>query len=308
MPNIDANGISLHYEARGNPADPPIVLVMGLGVQMIVWPDPFCQMLVERGFYVVRFDNRDAGLSTQLDALGTPNIALQYMRYMMGLSVAAPYSLDDMAADTSALIGQLGLQRVHLVGASMGGMIAQNLAASLPSRVASLTSIMSTTGRRSLPKASWRTMRAILSRPAKPNDLKAAVERMMYVVNTISSRTHRPDQDRLRALCELHVARRNNPAGAARQIAAIAASDDRTKIVRQIKVPTLILHGDQDELVPYPAGLETARAIREGGGDARSVIVEGMGHDLPEPLWPRLVEEIAQHCQAADAAANKKDA
>lgn len=306
MPNIDANGISLHYEARGNPEHPPIVLVMGLGVQMILWPELFCEMLVDRGFYVVRFDNRDAGLSTQLNELGTPNIPLQYMRYMMGLGVKAPYSLDDMAMDTSALIGTLGLPRVHLVGASMGGMIAQNLAASLPSRVASLTSIMSTTGRRSLPKASWRTMRAILSRPAKPNDIQAAVERMMYVINTISSRTYQPDQQRLRALCELHVSRRNNPPGGARQIAAIAASDDRTKIVRQIKVPTLVLHGDQDELIPYPAGLETARAIREGGGDARSVIVEGMGHDLPEPLWPRLVDEIAQHCQAAEAAADKK--
>jgi proline iminopeptidase len=247
-------------------------------------------------------------LSTQLDWLGTPNIPLQYLRYMMGLSVKAPYSLDDMAMDTSALIGALGLPRVHLVGASMGGMIAQNLAASLPSRVASLTSIMSTTGRRSLPKASWRTMRAILSRPAKPKDVQAAVERMMYVLNTISSQTYRPDQARLRALCEQHVARRNNPPGGARQIAAIAASDDRTKIVRQIKVPTLVLHGDQDELIPYPAGLETARAIREGGGEARAVIVEGMGHDLPEPLWPRLADEIAQHCQAADDASAKKEA
>jgi proline iminopeptidase len=181
----------------------------------------------------------------------------------------------------------------------MGGMIAQNLAASRPSRVASLTSIMSTTGRRSLPKASWRTMRAILSRPASPKDPVAAVERMMFVVNTISSRTYRPDQARLQALCEQHVARRNNPPGGARQIAAIAASDDRTKIVRQIKVPTLVLHGDEDELIPYPAGLETARVIREGGGDARAVIIEGMGHDLPEPLWGRLADEISAHCQAA---------
>jgi proline iminopeptidase len=301
MPNIDANGISLHYEARGNREHPAIVLVMGLGVQMILWPEPFCQMLVERGFYVVRFDNRDAGLSTQLNSLGSPNIPLQYMRYIMGLKVKAPYSIDDMAADTAALIDALALPHAHLVGASMGGMIAQNLAAALPARVASLTSIMSTTGRRSLPKASWRTMRAILSRPASPRDPRAAVERMMFVVNTISSRTHRPDQARLRTLCEQHVARQNNPPGGARQIAAIAASDDRTKIVRQIKVPTLVLHGDEDELIPYPAGLETARVIREGGGEARAVIIAGMGHDLPEPLWGRLADEIAAHCQVADA-------
>ena len=301
MPNIDANGISLHYESMGRDEDPPIVLVMGLGVQMILWPDPLCRMLVDRGFRVVRFDNRDAGMSTQLNYLGTPNIALEYVRFMMGMKVRSPYTLDDMAADTSALIGALGLQRVHLVGASMGGMIAQNLAASTPSRLASLTSIMSTTGRRSLPKPTWRAMRAILSRPAKAGDVEGAIRRMMYVINTIGSRTYPPDQTRLRALCEQHILRGNNPPGGARQITAIAAGDDRTSIVRQIKVPTLVSHGDEDELVPYVAGLETARAIQEGGGSASSIIVEGMGHDLPEPLWARLAAEIAAHCQAAMA-------
>ena len=301
MPNIDVNGISLHYESMGRDEDPPIVLVMGLGVQMILWPDPLCQMLVDRGFRVVRFDNRDAGMSTQLDHLGTPNTALEYVRFMMGMKVRSPYTLDDMAADTSALIGALGLQRVHLVGASMGGMIAQNLAASVPSHFASLTSIMSTTGRRSLPKPSLRAMRALLTRPAKPGDVEGAIRRMMYVINTIGSRTYPPDQTRLRALCARHILRGNNPPGGARQIAAIAAGDDRTSIVRQIKVPTLVIHGDEDELVPYPAGLETARAIREGGGSASSIIVEGMGHDLPEPLWERLADEIAAHCQAAMA-------
>ena len=301
MPNIDANGISLHYQSMGREDDPTIMLVMGLGVQMILWPDAFCQMLVDRGFRVVRFDNRDAGMSTQLNDLRAPNIAVEYVRFMLGMSVRAPYSIDDMATDTAALIGALGLAHVHLVGASMGGMIAQNLAASLPSRVASLTSIMSTTGRRSLPKAKWRTMRALLSRPAKPGDIEGAIRRMMFIVNAISSRTYPPDQVKLRKICEQHVLRGNNPLGGARQIAAIAASDDRTRIVRQIKVPTLVIHGDEDYLIPYPAGLETARAIREGGGSATSVIVEGMGHDLPEPLWPRLAALIGMHCQDAMA-------
>ena len=301
MPNIDANGISLHYQSMGREDDPTIMLVMGLGVQMILWPDAFCQMLVDRGFRVVRFDNRDAGMSTQLNDLRAPNIAVEYVRFMLGMSVRAPYSIDDMATDTAALIGALGLAHVHLVGASMGGMIAQNLAASLPSRVASLTSIMSTTGRRSLPKAKWRTMRALLSRPAKPGDIEGAIRRMMFIVNAISSRTYPPDQVKLRKICEQHVLRGNNPLGGARQIAAIAASDDRTRIVRQIKVPTLVIHGDEDYLIPYPAGLETARAIREGGGSATSVIVEGMGHDLPEPLWPRLAALIGTHCQDAMA-------
>ncbi len=299
MPEIDANGIRLHYESIGRDSDPPIVLVMGLAVQMILWPDPFCKMLAERGFRVVRFDNRDVGLSTHLNHLGTPNIPLEYARYLLGMRVRSRYSLDDMATDTLALIGQLGLSRVHLVGASMGGMVAQNLAASVPARVASLTSIMSTTGRRSLPKAKWLAMRAILTPPAKRGDTEGAITRMMHVLRVIGSQTYPPDETRLRDICERHVRRSYNPAGAARQLVAIAAAGDRTRIVRQIKVPTLVIHGDQDPLVPYPAGLETARAIREGGGSANSVIVEGMGHDLPEPLWPRLVDEIVAHCQAS---------
>ncbi len=306
MPEIDANGICLHYESIGRDSDPPIVLVMGLAVQMILWPDPFCKMLAERGFRVVRFDNRDVGLSSHLNHLGTPNIPLEYARYLLGMRVRSRYSLDDMATDTAALIGQLGLSRVHLVGASMGGMVAQNLAASVPARVASLTSIMSTTGRRSLPKAKWRAMRAILTPLAKRGDTEGAITRMMHVIRVIGSQTYPPDEARLRDISERHVRRSYNPAGAARQLVAIAAAGDRTRIVRQIKVPTLVIHGDQDPLVPYPAGLETARAIREGGGSANSVIVAGMGHDLPEPLWPRLVDEIVAHCQASALVSSTK--
>ncbi len=301
MPDIDANGIRLHYESIGDPQQPPLILAMGLGVQMVLWPDEFCAQLAARGFHVIRFDNRDAGLSTHLDHLGVPNIPLEFVRFQLGMRVRSPYTLDDMAADTSALIGLLGAQygftRAHLVGASMGGMIAQNLAASVPERLISLTSIMSTTGRRSLPKASWRAMGALLSPPAKRGDVEGAVKRMMHVIRTICSRTHPIAEDKLRAMCELHVQRANNPAAVARQLAAVGAAADRTRIVRQIRVPTLVLHGDEDELIPYPAGLETARVIREGGGSADAVIVEGMGHDLPEPLWPQLVEHIAAHCQ-----------
>lgn len=302
MPDIAANGLTLHYESIGDTAAPPLLLVMGLGVQMLLWPEPFCEMLAARGFHVIRFDNRDVGLSTQLDHLGTPNIPLEFVRFKLGLPVRAKYRLDDMAADTAALIAALGAIHgftcVHVVGASMGGMIAQNLAASVPDRVASLTSIMSTTGRRSLPQAQWRALKAILTPPAKRGDTEGAIRRMMHVVRTIGSVMHPTSETRLREICERHVRRANNPAGAARQIAAIAASDDRTRIVRQIRVPSLIIHGDEDPLIPYPAGLETARVIREGGGAANAVIVEGMGHDLPEPLWPTLVDHIARHCVA----------
>ncbi|MEI6738640.1 MAG: alpha/beta hydrolase, partial [Pseudomonadota bacterium] len=288
MPDISANGISLHYESIGCETDPPILLVMGLAVQMILWPDAFCRMLADKGFRVIRFDNRDVGLSTQLNHLGKPNIPVEYVKFMLRLPIKARYRIDDMAADTTALMAVLQLPRVHIVGASMGGMIAQNLAASVPDRVASLTSIMSTTGRRSLPKASWRAMKAILTPPAKRGDIEGSIQRMMKVVRAIGSRTHPMNEIKLREFCEQHVLRANNPDGAARQMMAIAASDDRTHIVRQIKVPTLVIHGDEDELIPVAAGLETARVIREGGGQASTLILEGMGHDLPEIFWPRL--------------------
>lgn len=298
MPDIQSNGISLHYESFGRETDPAIVLIMGLSVQMIMWHETFCEMLANKGFRVIRFDNRDVGLSTQLDHLGKPNITLEYMKFMMQLKINAPYSLDDMAADTAGLIGGLGISRAHVVGASMGGMIAQNLAASLPQLVASLTSIMSTTGRRSLPKASWRATKAILTPKARRGDTEGAIRRMMYVLRTITSRTYPIDETRLREICERHVLRANNPDGGMRQLVAIAAADDRTKIVRQVKVPTLVIHGSEDELIRPAAGYETAHAIREGGGNARMVEIEGMGHDLPEPLWPRIVDEIAAHARA----------
>ncbi len=301
MPNIEANGLNLHYESIGRESDPAIVLVMGLGAQMILWPDPFYAMLADRGFRVIRFDNRDAGLSTHLKHLGKPNIPLAYVQFIMRVKLHAPYLIDDMATDTSALIGALRLERVHLVGASMGGMIAQNLAASVPSRIASLTSIMSTTGRRSLPQATWRATKALLTPAARRGDTEGAIRRMMKILRIISSRTYPIDEARLRDVCERHISRSSDPDGGARQLMAIAASDDRTRIVRQIKVPTLVLHGAEDELVPSAAGLETAHVIREGGGNARAVVIDGMGHDLPEPLWPRLVDEIMAHCKTYPA-------
>jgi pimeloyl-ACP methyl ester carboxylesterase len=297
MPEIQTNGITLHYESIGRETDPAIVLIMGLSVQMIMWHDDFCKMLADKGFRVIRFDNRDVGLSTQLNHLGKPNIALEYIKFMMQIKLHSPYSLDDMAADTAGLIAGLGIARAHVVGASMGGMIAQNLAASVPERVASLTSIMSTTGRRSLPKASWRATRAILAPKAKRGDTEGAIKRMMFVLRTITSRTYPIDEARLREVCTRHIMRANNPDGGLRQLMAIAAADDRTRIVRQIKVPTLVLHGAEDELIRPAAGYETAHAIREGGGNARMVEIEGMGHDLPEPLWPRIVDEIVGHCR-----------
>jgi len=299
VPAISANGLTLEYESLGNPADPAILLVMGLGVQMILWPDAFCEMLVAQGFRVVRFDNRDAGLSTQLDHLGTPRIGLENLKYLLRLPLKAPYLIEDMARDTAALLDGLGLAKAHVVGASMGGMIAQNLAALAPSKLASLTSIMSTTGKRSLPPPTAGARRALLAKPAKRGDIEGAIGRMMKLLRAIGSRTHPAEEGYLRALCERHVRRQYNPPAIARQLMAIVASGDRTEAVRRIKAPTLVLHGDEDPLVLPACGEETARVIRAAGGDVTLELVRGMGHDLPVPLLPRLAQSIASHCQRA---------
>ena len=270
---------------------------MGLGVQMILWPEAFCEMLVAHGFHVVRFDNRDIGLSTSLDHLGTPRIAMEAVKYALHLPLKAPYLIDDMARDTLGLLDALQIQRAHLVGASMGGMIAQNVAAHWPGRVASLTSIMSTTGKRSLPPPTGNARRALMQPTARRGDFEGAVRRMVNVLGTIASTTHPPDPAELRAFCERHVRRSFNPAGATRQLVAIAASGDRTAVVKRIKAPTLVLHGDEDPLVKPACGEETARVIRAGGGDARIQLVRGMGHDLPVPLLPLLADSIAAHCR-----------
>ncbi|MGZ5034541.1 MAG: alpha/beta fold hydrolase [Usitatibacter sp.] len=297
MPAIQANGLTLEYESLGNPANPAILLVMGLGAQMILWPDAFCEMLAARGFRVVRFDNRDAGLSTQLDHLGTPRIGLETLKFLLHLPMKAPYLIEDMARDTAALLDGLGIAKAHVVGASMGGMIAQNLAAAAPDRVASLTSVMSTTGRRSLPPPTAEARHALLSKPAKRGDIEGATVRLMKLLRAIGSRTHPARESDLRELCERHVRRQYNPPAMARQLMAVAASGDRTKVVGRIKTPTLVLHGDEDPLLLPACGEETARVIRAAGGEATLEIVRGMGHDLPVPLLPQLAQSIASHCE-----------
>jgi proline iminopeptidase len=269
---------------------------MGLGMQLIMWPEQLCEMLAAKGFHVVRFDNRDVGLSSHLDDLGVPNIVLATLKYLLRLPMKAAYLIDDMARDTAALLDALGTSRAHVVGASMGGMIAQNLAANAPAKVASLTSIMSTTGKRSLPQPTSRARRALLRAPAKRGDVEGATRRLMSVLREIGSQTHPAEESYLREICERHVRRSYDPAGVARQLIAVAASGDRTAVVRRIKVPTLVLHGDEDPLLRPACGEETARVIREAGGDVKLEIIRGMGHDLPVPLLPQLAERIAEHC------------
>ena len=298
MTKIAVDGLELEYESLGDPGNPAILLVMGLGVQMILWPDAFCEMLVAKGLRVVRFDNRDIGLSTKLDHLGTPDIGRQAVRYFLHLPLKAPYLIEDMARDTEGLMDALGIARAHVMGASMGGMIAQNLAARSPQRVASLVSLMSTTGSRRLPSPRPRALRALLLPPPPEGDVEAATRRMMQLFRVIGSRTYPAEEGYLRAWCERHVRRSYHPVGAARQLLAIAASGDRTEVVRRIKVPTLVLHGDEDPLLLPRCGEATARAIREGGGTASLQLIRGMGHDFPVEVLPELAERVAEHCRA----------
>jgi pimeloyl-ACP methyl ester carboxylesterase len=283
-----ANGIELCYQEMGDPAGEPLVLIMGLATQMIAWDPEFCAMLAERGFRVIRFDNRDIGRSTRIRGAGMPNV----LNLVAGRG-EPPYRLRDMAADTIGLMDHLGIGSAHVVGASMGGMIAQCVAIGHPQRVRSLVSIMSTTGNRRVGHPSYRTFGLLLGKP--PRDREAAVGRAVAAFRTIGSPGYPFEEDRIREIAGRSFDRGHSQVGIARQLHAITVSGDRTAKLRQLQVPTAVIHGKRDILVNPSGGRATAAAIP----DARLKLIEGMGHDLPRALWPDFVAEIA--CNAARA-------
>ena len=295
MPVVQANGVRIDYEALGDARAPAIVLIMGLGMQSIAWPDPFCAGLVREGFRVIRFDNRDSGLSSRMSGGGTANLMLALAAKWLRLPVASPYALDDMAADTVGLMDALGIARAHVVGASMGGMIAQLVAIGHPARVASLTSIMSSTGNATLAKPSAAARKALLRPAPRPGDVDAVVEHLVALFGVIGSPGFPADHAELRGRIERGVRRAYDPAGTMRQLLAIIAAPDRRSKLARIVAPTLVIHGAHDPLVPLEAGRDTARSIP----GARLMVIDGMGHDLPPALWPALVEAIGGHCRAA---------
>ena len=276
------NGIELCYQEMGDPDGEPLLLVMGLATQMIAWSEEFCALLAERGFRVVRFDNRDIGRSTKLRAAGTPNLLA-----MMSGRGTPPYLLSDMAADTVGLMDHLGIDSAHLVGASMGGMIVQSTAIDHPDRVRSLTSIMSTTGSRRVGHPSYKTFGLLLGRP--PREREAAIERVVKTFKVIGSPGYPFEEERVREIAARSFDRGHSEAGIARQLHAITASGDRTPGLRKLELPALVIHGKNDVLVNPSGGRATAKAIP----GARLKMVDGMGHDLPRALWPEFVEEIA---------------
>jgi pimeloyl-ACP methyl ester carboxylesterase len=283
--------IRLCYETLGSEADAPILLIMGLGTQMIGWPDDFCEQLAGRGFYVVRFDNRDIGRSTKIH--GRPPTPSQLLRRRIDPVL---YTLSDMATDAAGLLRGLGLAPAHVVGASMGGMIAQSLAAERPDGVRSLVSIMSNTGNRWKGQPAFGIYRYLLGQA--PEDRRGYVEYMTRLFAAIGSQGLPQDTERVRDMVTRAYDRGHDPAGAGRQLGAIIASGDRTSELRKITAPTLVIHGSKDRMVALSGGEATAEAIP----GARLMVVEGMGHDLPEAAWPQLIPAIADHAHAADRA------
>jgi pimeloyl-ACP methyl ester carboxylesterase len=285
---VSANGIGIEVDDQGLPQGEPLVLIMGLGMQLTAWPDELVQLLVSRGFRVIRFDNRDAGLSQGFDHLGVPNLPWQALKYKLHLPVVAPYGIADMAADTLGVLDALGLQRAHVCGASLGGMVAQHVAAKYPDRVKSLTLIMTTSGARHLPQAGWPVQKVLMSRPSG-SDPAAVLAHLQRVVATIGSPAFPPEPGRATARLQAMVQRAWRPAGTARQLAAVALDGDRSALLPRITAPTRVIHGEADPLVPVAAGRELVSLIRGAVGD----LVPGMGHDLPVQLVARIADGIA---------------
>jgi pimeloyl-ACP methyl ester carboxylesterase len=283
------NGIDLCFQEMGDRDGEPLLLIMGLATQMIAWDETFCGMLADRGFRVVRFDNRDIGRSTKLKAAGVPPRA----DLMLGRRGRAAYLLRDMAADTVGLMDHLEIGSAHLAGASMGGMIAQATAIEHPERVRSLVSIMSTTGSRRVGRPSYRTFGILFGKP--PHGRDAAVERAVRTFRTIGSPGYPFEEERVRQIAGRSYDRGHHSPGVLRQLHAITASGDRTAALRRLDLPTIVIHGDGDPLVNPSGGRATARAVP----GARLKLVEGMGHDLPRQLWPELVDEIAANAARA---------
>ena len=278
-----ANGIELCYQEMGDADGEPLVLVMGLATQMIAWPPELCSMLVDRGFRVVRFDNRDVGRSTKLDAAGVPS----RLDMLSGRRATAAYLLRDMARDTFGLMDHLEIDSAHVAGASMGGMIAQTMAIERPERVRSAVSIMSTTGSRWVGMPSFKAFGALLAAPPKNRD--EMIERTLRTFRIIGSPGFAFDEERVREVAGRSYDRGHSSAGVIRQLHAILASGDRTRSLRELELPATVIHGSRDPLVRPSGGRATARAIP----GARLRIIDGMGHDLPREVWPQVAEEIA---------------
>ncbi|HEY5924574.1 MAG TPA: alpha/beta hydrolase [Kofleriaceae bacterium] len=289
--DVGPSRITIAYERLGDPNAPPVLLIMGLSAQLIHWPDGFCDLLVGRGLHVIRFDNRDVGLSTHMHGARAPNVPAA----IAGDLSSATYTLSDMAADTAGLLAALGLTSAHVVGASMGGFIAQTLAIEHPACVRSLTSIMSSTGARNVGQMHPTAMQLFAGKPPVTRD--DMIERGRFSARILGSPGYPPDLDAIGVRAGIAYDRAFDPVGIARQGVAVIASGDRTPRLRSLDVPTLVIHGAADVMCDCSGGRATAAAIP----GAELVVIEGMGHDLPPALWPDLASRIASHIERASA-------
>ncbi len=296
---VSANGVQIEVDIRGPEDGDPLVLIMGLGMQLIAWPEGFVDELVARGFRVIRFDNRDVGLSQPFDELGVANIPLTALLHTLHLPIKAPYQLADLARDTVGVLDALGIAKAHVCGASMGGMVAQHLGFAHAQRLKSLTLMMTTSGHRSVPKESLRVRGALLSRPKPASTPQQKLENILdhYVslYSLIGSPGYPPEPKVLRERLARGVKRSFRPQAVARQMVAIAADAHRAERLTRITAPTLVIHGEADALIPVGAAHDLAKRIP----GVQLETIAGWGHDLPEALWPRLAASIAANAARA---------
>jgi pimeloyl-ACP methyl ester carboxylesterase len=292
-----ANGIEIAYDEIGDREGVPLLLIMGLATQLIHWDERFCRLLAERGYRVIRFDNRDIGHSTKVEDAPVPGTAAM----LLGLGEPA-YKLADLAADTAGLMDYLGIERAHVAGASMGGMVAQTLAIEDPERVLSLCSIMSTTGNRRLRLPRWRAFGTLMAKP--PRDRDGYADQAVRTFKVIGSPGFPMDEERFREMALAAFDRCFYPPGVARQLHAINTGRDRSAALRELRTPTVVIHGERDPLIRPTNGKALARTIP----DARLVIIPGMGHDLPRGAWPTIVDAIAANAARAGSPAEAETA
>lgn len=293
MPSVTANGITIEYETAGEPSKPPLLLIMGLGGQLIAWDDQFVDELVKQGFFVVRYDNRDVGLSTWFDDAGVPDMGDLITARQSGGTPTAPYLVDDMAADASGLLDALGIASSHLLGVSMGGMIAQAFAIRHPAKLQSLVSIMSTTGDPSVGNPHPDAMAALMEPPPATRD--EAMDASVKAWQVFGSPGYDFDEERIRRKAAEAFERAFHPAGVARQLSAVISSPDRTQALASVTAPTLVIHGEADPLVDSSGGKATAAAVP----GASLWLVPGMGHELPPPLFSEVANRVAEHSLAS---------
>jgi pimeloyl-ACP methyl ester carboxylesterase len=298
VPRCASNGIELEYETFGDSSKPAMLLVMGLGMQLLAWDEKFCGLLAERGYFVIRYDNRDIGLSSKIEDAPTPNV----FEIMAGDTSSAAYRVEDMADDAIGLLDHLGIEAAHLVGISMGGMIAQALAIHHPDRVLSLCSMMSSTGDPSVGQPLESAIPALIT--PVPEDRDGYIEAMLGMHKLVGSPAYPPAEERIRAVIGSFYDRSYYPMGFLRQLAGVMASPDRTPALAGVRTPTVVIHGTDDPLITPSGGEATAKAIP----DARLVMIPGMGHDLPPELWPRLIDEIVGNAERAPAQAGAAQA